>query len=183
MGRSFPYSGTIWDIMGLYGRQWATPAILWVFARLGLVLPTEAQWEYACRAGTITPFSFGETIATLQANYHGGYTYAHGQKGKYREKTVPVGTLSPNAWGLYDMHGNVSEWCLDWFGDYLSGTHVDPVGPASGSFIVSRGGCWKLGADRCCSASRSMNATDNRNGTRGFRIVLSYPIAPAKKDW
>ena len=77
-------------------------------------LPTEAEWEYACRAGTTTPFNTGDTISTDQANYDGNHTYGNGSKGVFREKTTPVGSFPPNAWGLYDMHGNVWEWCSDW---------------------------------------------------------------------
>lgn len=85
---------------------------------LELTLPTEAQWEYACRAGTTTPFSFGENITPEQVNYDGNYPYADGTKGLYRGKTVPVGSLPPNPWGLYEMHGNVCEWCLDGMREY-----------------------------------------------------------------
>ena len=79
-------------------------------------LPTEAEWEYACRAGTTTPFHTGETISTSQAHYDGHYVYGNGAKGVYRERTMSVGSFSPNAFGLYDMHGNVWEWCQDWYG-------------------------------------------------------------------
>src|SRR5262249_26689915 len=83
-------------------------------------LPTEAEWGYACRAGTATPFPFGETISPDQANYGGYYTYGKGKEGVYRQKTTPVGSFPANAWGLFDMHGNVYEWCEDWYGPYQS---------------------------------------------------------------
>ncbi len=95
-------------------------------------LPTEAEWEYACRAGTETPFWFGENITTEQANYNGNHPYANGKKGEYREETVEVKALPQNGWGLYQMHGNVYEWCSDWFGDYPTGSVADPGGPESG---------------------------------------------------
>ena len=95
-------------------------------------LPTEAEWEYACRAGTTTPFHFGETISTDQANYNGNFTYGNGKKGVYREKTTPVGSFPANAWGLHDMHGNVWQWCQDWYGDYPQKDVVDPQGPEKG---------------------------------------------------
>ena len=105
-------------------------------------LPTEAEWEYAARAGTTTPFSFGSCLSTDQANYNGNYPMPGCSKGRYREMTVPVASFSPNAWGLYDMHGNVWEWCQDWFGDYPSGAVTDPAGAKSGSVRVLRGGSW-----------------------------------------
>ncbi len=88
-------------------------------------LPSEAQWEYACRAGTTTPFYFGETITPDQANYDGNYTYNGGPRGEYRRQTTPVGTFQPNAWGLHDMHGNVWEWCLDHWRPNYEGAPVD----------------------------------------------------------
>jgi formylglycine-generating enzyme required for sulfatase activity len=80
-------------------------------------LPSEAEWEYACRAGTTTPFSFGDTLSTDQANYDGNFIYGNGRKGVNRKKTTPVGSFPANAFGLYDMHGNVSQWCHDWYAD------------------------------------------------------------------
>ena len=95
---------------------------------LQIGLPTEAQWEYACRAGTTTPFSFGENITTEQVNYDGNYPYADGVKGEYRKQTVPVKALPANQWGLHQMHGNLLEWCFDeWEGDLGSASVVNPV--------------------------------------------------------
>ena len=134
-------------------------------------LPTEAEWEYACRAGTTTPFHFGETISTDQANYDGNYTYGSGKKGVYREKTVSVGSFPPNRWGLYDTHGNVWEWCQDWYGEYPSGSVTDPTGPSTGSLRVLRGGSWSLNPGYCRSAARSLNDPGNRGGGLGFRLA------------
>ena len=105
-------------------------------------LPTEAEWEYACRAGTETPFSFGKCLSTDQANYDGNYPMPGCGKGAYREKPAPVKSFAPNAWGLYDMHGNVYEWCEDWLGVYPSGAVTDPEGPSNASVRVLRGGGW-----------------------------------------
>ena len=103
-------------------------------------LPTEAEWEYACRAGTTTPFSFGDQITPDRVNYDGNYPYAGGEKDLYRGKTVPVASLPANAWGLYEMHGNVFEWCADWYEDYSAEPQIDPTGPQTGDLRVLRGG-------------------------------------------
>jgi formylglycine-generating enzyme required for sulfatase activity len=128
-------------------------------------LPTEAQWEYACRAGTTTQFSFGDDESDL-----GDYAW-------YREnsasKAHPVGGKQPNAWGLYDMHGNVWEWCQDWYDDYPSGAVTDPTGPASGSYRVYRGGSWRRTAGSCRSASRGRHFPSSRYFISGFRVSLS----------
>jgi formylglycine-generating enzyme required for sulfatase activity len=137
-------------------------------------LPTEAEWEYACRAGTTTPFNTGENLTTDQANYNGNYPYKNFPKGKYRGKTTPVGSFAPNAWGLYDMHGNVWEWCSDWYAaDYYKNSPAqNPKGPASGTLRVLRGGSWCNGGQFCRSANRDYNAPDDRNYSRGFRLVF-----------
>ncbi len=135
-------------------------------------LPTEAEWEYACRAETTTPFYFGETITPKLVNYDGNNPYGSAPKGEYRQQTTDVGTFPPNGFGLYDMHGNVWEWCHDWYGDYPSGSVTDPIGTASGSYRVYRGGSWLNLARYCRSARRSWHSPDYRLTFLGFRPVL-----------
>lgn len=136
-------------------------------------LPTEAEWEYACRAGTNTPFSFGKCLSADQANYDGNYPLSGCSKGKYRKKTVPVASFSPNNWGLYDMHGNVWEWCQDWYDKYPTGSVTDPKGSVKGSVRVLRGGGWGSDAWVCRSAFRGRYGRGYRFTDFGFRLVLS----------
>ena len=139
-------------------------------------LPSEAEWEYACRAGTTTPFHFGETITTDLANYNGTYTYASEPKGKYLQKTTDVGSFPPNAFGLYDMHGNVWEWCQDdWHNNYIDAPK-DGSGwtSRSGNTKVVRGGSWFNVPRNCRSASRNLNVRVVRGNVSydiGFRVV------------
>ncbi|MEI6652049.1 MAG: SUMF1/EgtB/PvdO family nonheme iron enzyme [Chlorobiaceae bacterium] len=141
-------------------------------------LPTEAEWEYACRAKSTTPFNTGEDLTTDQANYDGNYPYNNNQKGEYRENTVPVDSFEPNAWGLYNMHGNVYEWCSDWYGDKYyeeckkKGTVENPEGAQTGSFRVLRGGYWNSYARSCRSAYRRSVTPDRRSSFVGFRLVF-----------
>lgn len=137
----------------------------------GFRLPSEAQWEYACRAGTTTAFSFGSTITPEQVNYDGNFPFAGAAKGLYRQKTVPVKSLPPNAWGLYEMHGNVWQWCNDWYGDFSGSAERDPPGPSSGSDRVGRGGCWSNYAGSCRSANRNGSTPGYRDAYLGFRIA------------
>ena len=137
-------------------------------------LPTEAEWEYACRAGTETPFAYGETITPEWVNYDGNYPYQSAPKGAYRESTVDVGSLGvANGFGLYDMHGNVWEWCMDWYSEnyYRESTSDDPTGPGTGSSRVLRGGSWYSYAQFCRSANRSRYAPTLRSFTLGFRLM------------
>ena len=138
---------------------------------MGCRLPTEAEWEYACRAGTTTPFNTGSNLTTSQANYDGNYPYNNNAKGEYREKTMPVGSFAPNTWGLYDMHGNVREWCSDWYGAYSTGAQTSPKGPVSGSDRVRRGGSWSGGAWFCRSAYRGDCSPAGRDDLMGIRLV------------
>ena len=135
-------------------------------------LPIEAEWEYACRAGTTTPFSTGRCISTDQANYNGNYPMPGCSKGRYRKETISVGSFSPNAWGLYDMHGNVYEWCEDWYkDDYPSGHVTDPRGTSSGSDRVLRGGSWGDDAGSIRSAIRRRDGPDSGSFRIGFRVA------------
>jgi formylglycine-generating enzyme required for sulfatase activity/tRNA A-37 threonylcarbamoyl transferase component Bud32 len=135
-------------------------------------LPTEAQWEYACRAGTTTPFHYGSSLDASMANFDGNYPYGGGAKGEYRQKTTEVGSFRPNAWGLYDMHGNVWEWCQDWYGNYGSEVVRDPTGPDSGSRRVLRGGSWFYISGYCRSAFRFRYVPGFRGNGYGLRLVL-----------
>ena len=136
-------------------------------------LPTEAEWEYACRAGTATAFHTGGTLSTDEANYDGRRTYGDGKKGEYRATTTAVGTFKPNAFGLYDMHGNVLEWCTDRYKKdyYKHSPKDDPSGPATGEFRVLRGGSDFLDPAYCRSAYRYYNEPDLGNCNFGFRVV------------
>jgi formylglycine-generating enzyme required for sulfatase activity len=126
-------------------------------------LPAEAEWEYACRAGTTTPFHFGSTISTSQVNYDGGYIYGNGLKGEFRKKTTNIGSFQPNAFGLYDMHGNLWEWCSD--------RPDDPKAPSSDRVV--RGGSWLDKPGTCRSAIRFTAPPDFRRADFGFRVVAS----------
>ncbi len=141
---------------------------------LNLRLPTEAEWEYACRAGTSTPFSFGDNITTDQVNYNGNYPYNGGPKGEYRGETVEVGTLPCNAWGLYEMHGNVWEWCRDWYDEYQTGTGIDPKGPENGEDRVLRGGSWISVGGGVRSAFRDRVEPGVRLDRTGFRLARGH---------
>ncbi|MDP2867440.1 MAG: formylglycine-generating enzyme family protein [Methyloversatilis sp.] len=140
-------------------------------------LPTEAEWEYACRAGTETPFSFGADITTEQANYDGNFPYAGGEKGQYRQTTVPVKSLPANPWGLYEMHGNVFEWCADDKRRYGDRSETDPEGGAGEGVArrVVRGGSWDFLAGWARSADRDAFRRDFRADDLGFRFALRSP--------
>ena len=129
-------------------------------------LPTEAQWEYACRAGSTTRYCFGDDEKQL-----GEYAWYDENSGK---KTHPVGEKRPNAWGLYDVHGNVWEWCEDWYdnGYYGRSPSDDPPGPATGSYRVVRGGFWFSGAGGCRSAYRYCYPPGTRGSSKGLRVSL-----------
>ena len=129
-------------------------------AGLTASLPTEAQWEYACRAGTTTAYSYGDSADSSKMNYSKGHS-------------TPAKTYPANPWGLYDMHGNVCEWCLDYFGDYPTGSAIDPKGPNIASNHAYRGGSWRDDARYCRSAYRGRYDAGNRRDNVGFRVLLS----------
>ncbi len=137
-------------------------------------LPSEAEWEYACRAGTTTPFFFGDTLSTDQANYNGNDPYDQGVEGVYREGPTPVGSFLPNAWGLFDMHGNVWEWCQDVYRFYeeLSTKNTLDTENMDETARVLRGGSWFGDARNCRSAHRYGVAPSYRGDFSGFRVAF-----------
>ncbi|MCE2890845.1 MAG: formylglycine-generating enzyme family protein [Hyphomonadaceae bacterium] len=150
---------------------------LWLNQRLGLRpgtyrLPSEAEWEYACRAGTVTAFSFGDTISPDQANFDGSVSWRTGQTGNYRRRTVPVGSLPENPWGLCEMHGNAWEWVKDAYGRYpAQATDARPLVPAVAGVCVLRGGSWFDGPQDLRSARRRRLVPTHRYLNIGFRVA------------
>ena len=149
-------------------------------------LPTEAEWEYSCRAGSATAYGYGDDPAGTQLGCYAWYWENAGATnapagsaqwiGEKSYTTQPVGTRQLNPWGLYDMHGNVWEWCLDWYGAYPGGRVVDPSGPASGEARIIRGGSWDSGAASCRSANRGAAFPQVRGSGLGFRAVLATAL-------
>lgn len=139
-------------------------------------LPSEAEWEYACRAGTGTPFSCGETLTTDLANYVGEHTYADEPRGVYRHGTTDVGSFSPNPFGLFDMHGNLWEWCADaWFEDYNGASaSANPRDQKGAKDRVVRGGSWHETPNHCRSAVRLRYAASEHDDYIGFRVALDW---------
>jgi formylglycine-generating enzyme required for sulfatase activity len=135
-------------------------------------LPSESEWEYACRAGTTTPFHFGQTLSTDQTNYNGDHIYGDGKKGANRKKTTPVGSFPANAFGLHDMHGNVWQWCQDSYGDYPQKDVVDPTGPEKGEGRLLRGGSWSTLPQFCRSAYRDWDESGSRYDNIGLRLCF-----------
>jgi formylglycine-generating enzyme required for sulfatase activity len=142
-------------------------------------LPTESEWEYACRAGTTTAFYLGSGLHSGQANFNGQYEYdafvgtIFNPSGIYLGQTTAVGSYAANGWGLYDMIGNVYEWCQDWYDVYPGGSVTDPQGPVTDSGRVIRGGGWYYEAVDCRSAGRLHDFPSDRLNIIGFRVLLA----------
>jgi uncharacterized protein (TIGR02996 family) len=173
--RSFPVENVFWEDAVAFCRKLSEMP---EEQRHGRVyrLPTEAEWEYSCRGGaSSTPFSFGNSFSSTQANFDGNHPYGGAAKGPYLKRTTAVGSYPPNALGLHDMHGNVWEWCADWFNAnyYTNSPKKDPQGPQSGEDRVLRGGSWDDLGGYCRSAFRLWNAPDYRNLKVGFRVALT----------
>ncbi|MBR3356557.1 MAG: SUMF1/EgtB/PvdO family nonheme iron enzyme [Solobacterium sp.] len=156
--------------------------VSWDLSADGYRLPTEAEWEYACRAGTLTPFNTEKSMDATEANFYGHYPYEieenyfdnsvlEAKPGEYRQTTVKTGSFEPNVWGLYDMHGNVNEWCWDHYGAYDTAAVTDPTGPASGTRHIYRGGGWNDFAKNMRSAYRAAGQEDMRSYNLGIRLV------------
>ncbi len=145
-------------------------------------LPTEAEWEYTCRAGSQLPFGFGASLTSLQANFDGHYPWA-GPRGPFLQQTTKIGSYPCNNFGLCETHGNVWEWCNDWYdeGYYRVSPQRDPQGPPQGTVRVLRGGCWRSHAATCRSAYRNGLAPTKRDSYTGFRVV-AQPISKGQKS-
>jgi formylglycine-generating enzyme required for sulfatase activity len=163
-------------------REGLTPAysiqgntVTWNRSANGYRLPTEAEWEYACRAGTTTPFNTGNNITDKEANCYNNYGYNNNSSGRvtggYRGRTVPVNSYAVNSWGLFDMHGNVADWCWDWYGEYDTTAQTNPIGPVTGTLRINRGGGWNDFPKHIRSAYRAATPPDNGSFNIGFRLV------------
>jgi formylglycine-generating enzyme required for sulfatase activity len=173
--RRFPVDNVSWnDAVAFCQRLSALPAE----KKLGRTyrLPSEAEWEYACResGGSSTAFHFGPALSSAQANFDGNFPYGGAEKGPYLFRTTEVGSYPPNALGLYDVHGNLREWCLDWYGPnyYAASPRRAPTGPREGTDRVVRGGNWVTYGWSCRSAARDTHPPEQGSSFVGFRALL-----------
>ena len=145
----------------------------------GYRLPTEAEWEYACRAGTTTPFNTGGSITDKEANCYNHYGYNNDSSGRrigsYQGRTTTVNSYRANGWGLFDMHGNVADWCWDWYGEYGTAAENNPAGAATGTLRVNRGGGWNDFPKHIRSAYRAATPPYNSSFNIGFRLARNAP--------
>jgi formylglycine-generating enzyme required for sulfatase activity len=169
---SHPVVCVSWDDAKAYAK--------WLSGRTGknYRLPSEAEWEYACRAATRTSFWWGSSISTQQANYDGTLILGGGRKGEYRERTVPVKSFEPNPWGLYQVHGNVWEWCEDCVNASYHGAPCDGSAWTAGDCTsrVLRGGCWHNIPALLRAANRGGDIVGDRCNAVGFRLARTFTI-------
>jgi sulfatase modifying factor 1 len=151
-----------------------------IFSNWSYRLPTESEWEYLCRAGTTTQFYYGTNLLSGMANFNGEYEYrgtgtVFNASGTFLNRSTSVGSYQPNPFGIYDLVGNVREWCQDWYANYPTGSVTDPTGPATGSQRIFRGGAFNSFGAECRSAARNKYDPNSGFNTVGFRVVLSGP--------
>jgi formylglycine-generating enzyme required for sulfatase activity len=167
-GPNRPVENVSWDDC----QEFCTKLSAHMKGRVKVRLPTEAEWEYACRAGTTTEYHFGDVIDPTLANYDGNYSWNGSPKGEYREQTTDVGSFPANPWGLYDMHGNVWEWCQDAKRTYTEADQTDPQSQSNEGSRVVRGGSWLSPPVFCRAAIRRRCERGRRNDGIGFRVAF-----------
>lgn len=176
-GGTFPVETVSWT----RSRDYATGLTKRLDDKRVCRLPTEAEWEYACRGGrpSSKPFGVGDgiSLSSREANFDGTSPYGKAAKGPNVLSTIRVGSYPANAFGLFDMHGNVRQWCADWYGPYPDGGVINPAGPAVGKQRVFRGGAWGYEAGRQRAAARGFAPVAFRNGDLGFRLARAVPVA------